>query len=106
MTARLPEVGHLVETQQEEKQKEGGFWLGVQGQGAAGQGEAEVADKLEQPGGCCPEYESQLLAQGGTLVIWGERMLGWKIQFPKKSWRGAESHWSVHLLRDRVSRAL
>lgn len=40
-------VGYLVGTQQEEKQKEGGSWLGVQGRGATGQGEAQVADKPE-----------------------------------------------------------
>lgn len=31
MTARLPKVGQLVGAQPEEKQKEGGSWLGVQG---------------------------------------------------------------------------
>lgn len=36
-TARLPKVGELVRAQQEEKQKDRGSWLGVQGRGAPGQ---------------------------------------------------------------------
>lgn len=36
-TARLPKVGEMVGAQQEEKQTDGGSWLGVQGRGAPGQ---------------------------------------------------------------------
>jgi hypothetical protein len=53
-----------------------------------------VADKLGQPGGCCPECESWSLAQGGTNDLGREEEMV-EDPVPKEGLGGDQSHTGV-----------
>lgn len=65
MTVRLPKVGQLVGAQPEERQKEGGSWLGVQGLGSHWPVRGKGGRQARAAWWLLPECESWALVQGG-----------------------------------------